>query len=362
MLGRLPKSECPATGWLALAGATISLGVPDDPRAAKYIGIAESRRASAKPQVKLALALNLAKLRALNGLPACEGDRPADDETIALGKQRRLFREAVSSDDSAAAIKALKKVVKLIPEIDDFLMQRGVILSAIAGFARLGLTADLAKYVAAIDRGGDGKDLDSGALAAMGHRDLANKRAESRIVGHLKKLKTNPDPNIHFPVNEICEELWFLWRTGATSLAAKLLRRTVREFPDWPGVRGGFAVAGSLSMLAEVVAEVVSPEEAVKLLGLATSAAKVEPHRGFRKGAKKAVEEQLPTPGLAAAIERAKGIKNAAKRREELIPLLTRKGAWGELAQLLDELPNIAAQCDAVHSVLYAIPGGPRLM
>ncbi len=363
MLGKLPASECKAAGFLALIGAEICLDLPDLRRAEKYLQLAEARHANAKPRDQQAIQTRLKHLRAANGLPesAASGALDGDSPLSQLGKFRLRYRTALLAGDTSAAAKALQKTTKLIPEVDEFWQAPGLTLSAITAFRRLGGEAAVVKYLAWLDRNRHSNDLATGSLWGMGLTDIANKRAEKLIAGHLKKLKHDPDPNIHFPVNEICKELWFFLQTGQKDIAAKLLQRVLRELPHWPGVRGGFATSGVLTDLAEVLAEIDGPEAAGELLGLAVQAGQAEPHRGFRKGALKAANQQLEALGLAAAVTNAGSIKNAKKRRETLIPLLTRRAAWPELATLLDEITNADELLDSLHTVLFKLPGGDRL-
>jgi hypothetical protein len=363
LLDRLSPSECEATGFLALAGAEICLDLPDRRRAEQYIRLAEARQSIAPPRVRTALQLNLQSLRAANDLPEPPGSSPGSDDgpLRRLGKYRQAYRTALLAGDRTAAARALQKAAKLIPEIDEFLLKPGLTLGTIKAFRHLGDDDALARYVAWLDRSGHSSDLATGSLRATGLPEVANERAEKLVIGHLKRLKRDPDPNVHFPVDEICTELWFFLQTGQKETAERLLRRVLRELPGWPGLRGGFASSGVLTMLAELLAEVDGPEAARELLGLAVRAGRSEPHDGFRRGALRAANRQVEAPGLAAAIARAGSIKSAKKRRQALIPLLTRRAAWPELAAVLDEIGDADELLDSVHTVLFRLPGGARL-
>lgn len=363
LLGRLPPSECEATGFLALAGARICLDLPDLRRAEKYVQLVEARRSIARPRVRTALELNLRDLRAANGLPDAPGSNSTRSDTTLrqLGESRRGYRTAWLAGDRPAAARALRKVAKQTAEIDQFMLKPGLTLAVVNAFRRLGDDAGLARYVAWLDRNGHSGDLATGSLRAVGLPDLANKRAENLVTGRLRKLKRDPDPNINFPVDEICKELWFFLQTGQTETAARLLQRLLRDLPHWPGLHGGFASSGVLTMLAELLAEIDGPAAALDLLGLAVRAGRAEPDRGFRRGALKAANQQIQAPGLAAAIARAGAIGNAKQRREGLIPLLTRRAAWPELATLLDEITDADELLSSLHSVLFNLPGGARL-
>jgi hypothetical protein len=238
---------------------------------------------------------------------------------------------------------------------------QGLTLSAVATFRQLGGEGAVIKYVAWLDRNGHSDDLPTGGLWGMGLSDVANQRSKNLIASHLKKLKVDSDPNIHFPVDALCKELWFFLQTGQRDVAGTLLQKVLRELPHWPGARGGFATSGVLTALAEVLAEIDGPEAAKELLGLAVQAGDVEPHRGFRKGALQAAQKQLEAPGLAAAIVKARGMKNAKLRRGALVPLLTRHAAWPELGSLLGEITSAEELLDGVHAVLFQLPGGNRL-
>lgn len=363
LLDRLPPSECQATGFLALTAVQIALDLPDPRRAEKYLRLAETRESNAPPRERKALQIRLNQVRKLNGLPEPPDSNAGgkDDPLRQLGQSRLAFRTALLAGEKTAAAKALQKTTKLIPEVDQFWLKPGLTLSAVNAFRRLGDDAALTRYVTWLDRNRHSSDLATGSLWGMGLTNLANKRAQDRVAGHLKKLKRDPDSNIHFPVHEISEELWFFLQTGQADTAARLLQRTLRDLPSWPGLHGGFVGAGVLTELAELLAELDSPEAARELLGLAVQAGKAERDPGFRKGALKAADEQFEAPGLAAMIAKGRSIKNAAKRRETLIPLLTKQSAWSELAKVLDEIPNADELLGSLHSVLFRLPGGSRL-
>jgi hypothetical protein len=278
-----------------------------------------------------------------------------------VGNYRQKYRTALLAGDASAAGRALQKAAKLTAEVDQFVLKPGLTLSAIRAFRRLDDDAALTRHLTWLDRNGHSNDLASGSIRAMGLPEVANQRAERLVVGHLRKLKRDPDPNIHFPVDEICKELWFFLQTGQKEIAARLLRRVLRELPAWPGLCGGFAASGVLTELAELLAEIDGPEAACELLGLAVQAGKSEPHRGFRRGAVAAANRQIEAPGLAAAIDRARTIKNARERRETLIPLLTQRADWSELATILDEISDADELLKSLHAVLFKLPGGARL-
>jgi hypothetical protein len=363
LLKRLPPSECEATGFLALAGADICLDLPDRRRAEPYLQLVEARQSIAQPRVQKALQINLNYLRAANDLPESSEAGPSRDvgRLREVGNYRQKYRSALLAGDASAAGRALQKAAKLTAEVDQFVLKPGLTLSAIRAFRRLGDDAALTRHLTWLDRNGHSNDLASGSIRAMGLPEVANQRAERLVVGHLRKLKRDPDPNIHFPVDEICKELWFFLQTGQKEIAARLLRRVLRELPAWPGLCGGFAASGVLTELAELLAEIDGPEAACELLGLAVQAGKSEPHRGFRRGAVAAANRQIEAPGLAAAIDRARAIKNARERRETLIPLLTQRADWSELATILDEISDADELLKSLHAVLFKLPGGARL-
>lgn len=363
MLKRLGPQEVKAA-YLAVAGADICLDLPDVPRAEKYWQLAEKLHAKASAAEQKQIQVRLKHLRQTNGLLDAAGQEPAgdDDALMQIGKQRRAFRAALVSGDTKGAAKALHKTTRLIPEVEAFWLQPSLTLSAITAFRRLGDEKGLAKYLTWLDQNRNSKDLETGSLWSMGLQELATQRAEKLISGHLKNLKTKADPNFHFPVNEICKELWFFLQTAQHERAARWLQRVLRELPHWPAVRGGFSTAGVLTDLAEVLAELDGPEAALQLLELAMQAGKAEPNPRFRKGATNAAKKQIEAPGLTAAIAKAREMKDGPKRREALVPLLTRQAAWRELAALLDEVSDPEARRALVHSVLFRISGGGRLM
>lgn len=363
LLKRLPAKECQATAFLALTAAGICLEIPDLRRAETFLQLVEKRHAIATPRDRKPIQKRLNQFLTANGLPesAASGPLEEDSPLCKIGHLRQCYRLTLLAGDQTAASKAIQKSTRLIPEIDEFWEAPGLILSAITAIQRLGGDAAVGRYLSWLDRNGHSDDLSTGSLWGMGFTTIASKRAEKRIADRLKKLKSTPDPNLHFPVNEICKELWFLLQTGQKEIAAKQLQKVLRSLPDWPSVRGGFATAGALTDLAEVLAEIDGPEAACRLLNLAVKAGKVEPQRGFRKGALKTAHEQLEAPGLAAAITKAKSITNAKKRRETLIPLLARRASWEELVTVLDEITDVGESLETLHAVIFKIPGGDRI-
>jgi tetratricopeptide (TPR) repeat protein len=364
MLKRMGPKEVKAAACLAVVGADVCLALPDVARAEKYEQQAERLLAKANPADQKQIQLRLKHLRQTNGLLDAAGQEPTGDDEALLkvGRQRRAFRAALVAGDTKVASRALHKITRLIPEIEAFWLQPSLTLGAITGFRRLGDEAGLAKYVAWLDSSRHSNNLETGSLWSMGLTDLANQRAEKLVLARLKKLKRDDDVNIHFPVDEICQELWFFLQTGQPETAGKLLRRVLREMPEWPGLRGGFASAGVLTQLAEVLAEFDGPEAALQLLALAMQAGKAEANRGFRKGALKAAKQQIVAPGLGAAIAKAGEIKNATERRKALVPLLTRQAAWPELGAVLNDVADPESLRDLLHTVLFRLSGGGRIM
>lgn len=363
LLDRLSPKAAQAAGFLALTAVEIALDLPDRRQADKYLRLAETHAALARPAEKKALQIRLQQTRQANGLlePSDANANGKNDPLRQLGQSRDTYRTALLAGDNGAATKALQKATKQIPEVDPFWQRPGLTLSTVNAFRRLGDTPALSRYLTWLDRNGHSRDLATGSLRAMGLTDLANKRAQDRIAGQLKTLKQDPNPNVQFPVRAICEELWFFLQTGQPETAARLLQRVLRELPHWPGLHGGFAGSGVLTELAELLTELDGPEAARKLLGLALQAGEAEKRPEFRQGALRAANEQLEAPGLAAAIAKARAIKSAKSRRETLIPLLTKQSAWPELAAALDEITSPEELLASLHAVLFKLPGGSRL-
>lgn len=354
----LDPTDVDAFVRLSLVGAEISLETINLKRADKYLAAVEARLPDARPSKRKLLTSFLAKFRSINGL-AHEVD--CEDAFGGIGKLRHQYRRAILDGDESVALTTIRRATKLIPEVDDFILEKELIISAIKAFHRLGRDDEITKYVKWIDRNHYTNDLDTGCLAAMGLIDTANSRAENLIVQNLKQLKIDDDPNVHFPVNKICSQLWFLIQTGESATAGKLLKRVLRELPKWKGLRGGFATSGSLTELAEVVAELDGPAAAMELLGLAVDAGSRETHRGFRKSAVKKAKEIIETPGTAASIEKASSIRSAKKRREALVPLYVKCGDWERLSAVLDECSGTDEVHQLIHSLLFALQGGARL-
>jgi tetratricopeptide (TPR) repeat protein len=358
ILALLDPTDVDSFVRLCLVGSEICLEIPNLKRADKYLAAIEARLPEARPSKRKLLTRLLQTFRILNGLAEEVSGRDARER---LGKARHQYRLSVLDGDQSKALASVRRATRLIPEVDDFILERGLILSAIKAYHRLGNDDEVARYVSWIDRNHYSNNLDTGGISAMGLVAVANKRAEKLIIRRLNELKTADDPNVHFPVNEICSQLWFFIQTNESATAAKLLKRALRELPKWPGLCGGFSTSGALTMFAEVLAEIKGPEAALELLGYAVEAGTREAHKGFRQGARKAANQLIETPGIAAAIEKASAIRNAKKRREALIPLHAKSGNWAPLSALLDEGSNAEEVHQLIHSVLFELPGGARL-
>jgi len=246
-LCELSSSEVGTWVRLSLVGAEISLENLKLKRADKYLASIQDRLPKAPASKRGFLASLVQSFCAINGLDDHldfdEFDEDEHYEALQVGKCRQQYRLAFLDGDLKKALAANKRFAKLIPDIDDFVLERTLILSAIKAFGRIGNEDDIVKYVNGIDRSGHGRDLDTGALWAMGLKEVANQRAE-KLVGRLrKKLKTDDDSNIHFPVDEICEQFWFFLKTSNAPAALPMLKQTLREMPKWPGLSGGFSAA-----------------------------------------------------------------------------------------------------------------------
>ncbi len=358
LLALLDPADVDSFVRLSLVGAEICLEIPNPKRAEKYLAAINTRLPDARPSKRQLLTRFLEAFRERNGL----ADEANDTGALSrLGKYRSQYRLSVLGGDHANALAAVRRATKLIPEVDDFIIERGLILSAIKAYHRLDKDEEIAKYVSWIDRNHYTNVLDTGAISAMGLPAIANKRAERLIARKLNELKADDDPNVHFRVDEICSQLWFFIQTDQSATAARFLKRALRELPKWPGLFGGFSTSGALTMLAEVLAEIDSPEAALELLGLAVEAGAKESHSGFRQGSLNAANELIATPGIAAAIEKASAIRNAKKRREELAPLYVKRRNWVQLSTILNDSSDDQELHQLLHSVLFALPGGARL-
>ncbi len=358
LIALLAPSDIDSYIRLALVGAEICLEIPNLKRAERYLAAIDAQLPQAPRSKQKFLTHFVESFRILNGL--AETDDSSDAESQ-IGKYRHQYRQALLDEDHRRALAAIRRMTKRIPDVDNFLIEPTLILSAVKAYRRIGEDDEVTKYVNWIDRNDHTRLLDTGSLSAMGLPELANKRAEKVIAQRLKTLKTDDDPNIHFPVDEICDQLWFLIQTGESETAAKWLHRALRELPNWPGLCGGFASSGALTSFAEVLAELDGPEAARQLLEQAVNAATAERHRGFRQGSLKAANQLIETPGIAAAIAKASTIRNAKKRREALIELYAKCGDWSQVAKQLDEAPNDEDVYQLIHAVLFKLPGGARL-
>jgi tetratricopeptide (TPR) repeat protein len=358
LVALLDPTDIDALVRLKLVAAEICLEIPNLKRAEKNLASLKTRLPDAGPSKRKFLTRFTNSFLVVNGLAEEEN---AVDERYQLGKYRQQYRLSFLAGDHRSALAAIGRATKLIPEVDDFILERGLILSAIRAYRRLGKDDEVAKYVNSIDRNGYSNNLDTGSLWAMGLETLAIKRSEKIVLQRLKVLKTDDDPNIHFPVDEICEELWFLLRTGESATAAKLLRRALRELPHWPGLSGEFASSGALTLFAEVLAEIDGPDAARQLLEHAVDAATVERHRGFRQSSLNAANQRIETLGNAAAIISATTIRNGKKRRETLTRLYAECGDWSQVAAQLNDASSADEVHQLIHTVLFALPGGNRL-
>ena len=357
---RLPEAEHKQFLRLCLLGAAISLDLPYPRSVEKFLRMAESRAGtSGSKQSKTIKAVQ--KFRKENGLvESDEKEEWDEDQPLAkFGKARQLFHSRVKAGDRIAALRLLTKMRKLILEVDYFWIQSRLTLSLIKSYQRLEDKAGLVKYIRWIDKNGRDNALKTGNLAAMGLRDIAVDRAQRQIQDRLKLLRTTDDPNIHFPVYKICENLDFMIHVGDKANAKKLLEKTLREIPKWKGMMAGFATSGVFTCLAEILVEFGEHELAGEFLSWATDAGKAERHKGFRKGAIKAASESSALfGGTVEAIEKARKVRSPKSRRKQLVPLLVKIGDWKELKNVLNEVDSAKEATDLALAVKYALPAG----
>jgi tetratricopeptide (TPR) repeat protein len=357
-LDRLPKTNIKEFVPLALLGATIGLDLPSNRNTTKFLGLAEARAAIGKPNSKAMKSIQ--EFRESNGLIDREFDEYDEMQYVAeFGKRRRDYHAAIKLGDQDAALKALNRMGAIIPPIDSFYIEAKLILSVIKGYQRLNAHAALLKYVRWIDNNHHENNLKNGNLFAMGLPEIAVDRASKLIQKNLKDLRTSDDVNIHFPVNDIRENLDFLIHVGEKAKAQKLLDQTLKEMPQWRGMAPGFATSGVLTELAEVMADLGMREEASQFLTAAVGTGRSERNAGFRKSAvKSAMESSAATGGTTDAIERARSIRSASSRRKALVPLLTKIGDWKELKKTLNEVTTAKEAAVLCREVIYAFPSG----
>ncbi len=128
LLALLEPTDVDAFVRLSLVGSEICLEIPNLKRADKYLAAIEARLPEARPNKRKLLTRFLESFRILNGLA---DEVSGTDAQSRLGKYRHQYRLSVLDGDQSSELAAVRRATRLIPEVDDFILERGLILSAI---------------------------------------------------------------------------------------------------------------------------------------------------------------------------------------------------------------------------------------
>lgn len=196
-------------------------------------------------------------------------------------------------------------------------------------------------------------------LLSLGMHRESIRCAERQVKKELEELASMEDPNIHFPVNGLCDALEFLVDQDETKRARRLLKRVFAECSDWPVYEFGWTTSAVYTMLARVVAKIDGPEAAKALLESAREDASGEKRPGWRKGAVRgAIELEADLGYLDEAILRARKLRSPGERRAETAMLLARAKRWKELREVCQEVTSPTEAAALCWIIKFELAGG----
>ncbi|WP_425397552.1 hypothetical protein [Aeoliella sp.] len=363
-LRRLPEDEVLETVRMAELGAEIALNAGDEKKMEKYLAKAEAMEAYITRKCDANFAINsVREFRALNGI--LDPDEAVGDwersQAQFRGAQRR-FRLGLASRKRKAAADAAKEMEAAAKSTKDQWARQCFLQGVLETYAKLKDTDAVKRCIRSLDRETRDEVLDAHTLLDLGMKKEAIARAKRTIKEELEELAESDDPNIHFPVNSICDSLELLVDQGEANTAKRWLQRTFREMPEWYVYEVGWTTSAVYTQLAKVATKIEGPKAGQRLVEKAMEDAGVEHRRDFAKGAQaSAVAAQADIAGLDQAIETARKIRSKPERRRQLGALLARAGRWKEMAEVLSEVASPEEAASVCWCIKFDLPGGkPR--
>ena len=363
-LKRLPKGKALETVQMARLGAEICLATDDLLQMERYLAIATATEKYNTRKCDVGFSINsVRKFRILHGIldPADAIDESERREAIYKASRRR-FRQQVAQNDLAKAKAELAVIVQFATQTKDewecYWMRHDVV----SAYGAVGDVKGLKRFIRD-ELNNEGSDFYLySILHEVGLEKEAIAEARKEIRRQINELKTMDDPNIHFPIQLICDALKFLVAQQKLRDAKRFLREVTQSTASWPSVPQGWTTSAAFSMFAEVVALIDGPEQTQELIDKAKHDAGTEKRADFRLGAiTQAFDVETRDADLDAAIAAARKLCSPKMRREKLAKLLIRGKRWRELKEVCSGVSSPEEAFELCWSIKFTLPGGePR--
>lgn len=360
-LRRLPPETVLARVRMAELGAKLCLAADDLAGMEKYLAIAAATEPFNRRKCDKGFSVNsVREFRADNGL--LDPAEAIDEEqriTARFEGTARRFKQAMGKGKREPARAAVAEMEQVARDVEQKWLRQAYLRRVIERYGELKDARAVKRCLRDMDAEDRHRILDAETLLGLGMKSAAIARARSDISSELAGLGESADPNIHFPLMAISRSLIFLVEHGARAEARRLLRRTLKEAPQWPVFQSGWCTSAVYHSLAEAAAAIDGPHAAEKLLEHALADAKAETRSGFRQGAVNAALDLKANIGkLDEAIEDARKMRSPTARRKTLATLLAKARRWGELREVLSQVESPQEAADVAWWIKFELPGG----
>jgi hypothetical protein len=360
-LRRLPEGAVVAAVEMAELGAEICLNVGRLGRMEKYLLIALSTEKHIRRKCDIGFSVNSVRaFRAQHGIldPREAMDDEQRIEAIFEGARRRC-REALKAGKVNEARAALAIMEQATNDTQDFWERPSRRQVIIEFSAQIGDSRGVKRNIQKLTKADREEVLNFELLAKIGMKAEAIEAAVREVKRQLAELRTMDDPNIHFPVQEICRALKFLLDQRKKQEATRLFATVANSAKKWPVFEHGWTTSAVYTMFAEVAAVIEGPAAAQHLITQAQVDASTEHRSEFRKSASGAALDMEARLGqLDEAIAKARKLRSPKERRLELCKLLAKAKRWNELKSVCSDAASPGEAADLCWAIKFELTGG----
>ena len=362
-LRRLSKGQILETVRMARLGAEICLKDANFERMEKYLSIALATEKEITRKCDRGFPFNAVReFRSRNGLldPAEAIDDVQRLEAIFEGARRRC-RESLKTGNVVEAQAALAEMEQEASDTRESWRRNNRQRAIISLHGEIGDLAAVKRIIRNLPSAERQEVVDFAMLCKIGMTTEAIAEAVDVVQRRIAELTTSADPNIHFPVREICRALKFLVDQHQQQEATRWFHAVLESSKKWTVFEQGWTTSAVYTMFAEVVVIFEGPEAAQQLIAQAQQDASNEKRSDFRKGAvAAALGMEARVGNLDEAIAKAGKLRSPTARRMELGKLLAKAGRWKELRVVCSEATSPEEAADLCWWIKFELPGGER--
>jgi hypothetical protein len=360
-LRRLVTGEVLETVRMATLGAEICIEADSLERMEKYLSIMQATEKYITRKCDRGFALNAVReFRSQNGIldPAEAIDDEQRLEAIFEGAKRRC-RESIKMGIVRGAQTALSEMEQAASDTSESWRRNNRRRAIISLYGEIGDLAAVKRIIRNLTNDERQEIVDFALLAKIGMTKAAIAEAVDVVQRRIAELTTDGDPNIHFPVREICRALEFLVDQHQEQKAKRLFHAVLESSKKWTVFEQGWTTAAVYTMFAEIVVIFEGPEAAQHMIALAQQDASNEKRSDFRKGAvAAALGAEAGIGNLDEAIAKARKLRSPTARRMELGKLLAKARRWKELRVVCSEATSPEEAADLCWGIKFELPGG----